>query len=408
MKIKNMITACFLCCGFAAALTSCSNNEDSFFTVTEDDAPRILNTDLPVAGFKINRDVNLVFEILVTPKDFTTVTWYADGKEVFTGANIDRPFEAGDYKLKIVATTVKGKQTSRDINLTVSALTGDPQTTSTALAERLVKAGATVQLHGGNLTNVKKVAINGQQVAATYDATAGCVTYTVPAGLATGTYRVSFIDASNNSYGAGMLTVVSTSTFAKSVLSGPVNGGSVTVEGVLLDKVTAISVNGQNCAITSQSDGSLTFTAPALAEGTYSFKATSSAGDCYYYNDGQLEQTATYRATSETTILEGNFVIDWNASICNVRADKLNLIPVGAKIKIYYEVPEAEYHNMRIIRAPDWVDVPGGAQIDVTPDTPNPYVLEYTQAFKDMVCDPAMEGMSCVGFGYTVTKITYE
>jgi hypothetical protein len=72
---------------------------------------------------------------------------------------------------------------------------------------------------------------------------------------------------------------------------------------------------------------------------------------------------------------------------------------------IYYEVPEAEYHNLRIVTN-WWNDVPGGAQIDVTADTPNPYELTYTQEFKDLVME--QEGMSCVGFGYTVKSITYK
>ena len=31
MKIKNILTACLVCCGFAAALTSCSSDDDPFY-----------------------------------------------------------------------------------------------------------------------------------------------------------------------------------------------------------------------------------------------------------------------------------------------------------------------------------------------------------------------------------------
>ena len=48
----------------------------------------------------------------------------------------------------------------------------------------------------------------------------------------------------------------------------------------------------------------------------------------------------------------------------------------------------------------------GTAQIDVKDDTPNPYELQYTQEFKNMVMEQG--GMSCVGFGYTVKRISYK
>ena len=53
MTIKNMIMAGLVCCGFAAAFTSCSKDEESFYTVSEYDSPRILNTDFPDGGFTI-------------------------------------------------------------------------------------------------------------------------------------------------------------------------------------------------------------------------------------------------------------------------------------------------------------------------------------------------------------------
>ena len=50
MITKNIIkylAASFVCIGLSAAFTSCSSDEDPFFTANEDDAPRIINTDLP-------------------------------------------------------------------------------------------------------------------------------------------------------------------------------------------------------------------------------------------------------------------------------------------------------------------------------------------------------------------------
>ena len=116
MKIKNILTACLVCCGFAAALTSCSSDDDPFFTAGEDDAPRILNTDIPegtggVPGVlnTIERTTNFTFEVIVTPVDNTTVKWYIDDELVAEGLKIDIPLLAGTHTLKIVATTTNGK-----------------------------------------------------------------------------------------------------------------------------------------------------------------------------------------------------------------------------------------------------------------------------------------------------------
>lgn len=406
MEIKNMITACLMCCGLAAAFTSCSKDEDSYYTVSEDDAPRILNTDFPTGGFSINRDQNLKFDILVTPADYTTVKWLVDGDEVFVGTHIDKPFEAGDYTLKIVAVTNKGKETSRTMALTVKPLTTDPQSASDALAERLVKAGAAVTLHGANLDNVQQVKINGQSVAAVFNSADGSISYTVPADLTDGSYRISLIDNNNQSYGAGQLTVVTKPTVCRVAVDGTQDGGSVTLEGYYLDKVTSIVVAGQEMPITAKSDQQLTFTAPAMAVADYELKGTTDGGEpLQFFKDYVLYQVGQYHVSLETTLLEGNFIIDWDSSICHLDPDKFDNVPVGSKILIYYEVPTAEYHNLRIVTN-WWTDVPGGKQIDVTDDTPNPFELKYTDEFKSMVYEQG--GMSCVGFGYTVKRITFK
>ena len=70
---KKYIFAGLVCCGFAA-LTACSSDEDPFFAAGEDDAPRILNTNIP-EGEKgeapvistIERTQNFEFEVFVTP-----------------------------------------------------------------------------------------------------------------------------------------------------------------------------------------------------------------------------------------------------------------------------------------------------------------------------------------------------
>ena len=46
-NILKYLAACFVYCGLSVAFTSCSSDEDPFFSASEDDYPRIINTDLP-------------------------------------------------------------------------------------------------------------------------------------------------------------------------------------------------------------------------------------------------------------------------------------------------------------------------------------------------------------------------
>ena len=79
----------------SVALIGCQQ-EEPFFTATEDDAPRILNTDIPdwengqpSTLLTISRDQNFEFEIIVTPADYTTVEWFLDGVKVAEGKTIN-------------------------------------------------------------------------------------------------------------------------------------------------------------------------------------------------------------------------------------------------------------------------------------------------------------------------------
>lgn len=328
-NIFKYMAACLVGIATATALTGCSSEEDPFFTASEDDMPRILNTDIPEGTNgqpaslpSIERTANFALEVIVTPVHYTTVTWFIDNVQVAEGTSVNVPVLAGDHTVKIVATTTKGLSTSRTLKLNVRPAATDPNP-GNDIHERLVKQGSNAQLHGVNMSVVTKVIIGSQTVDATYDAANDCVTYTVPT-LPDGTYDLRLADATGFVYGAGQI---------------------------------------------------------------------------------ELNENPEYPVPTETTLLEGQFVIDWDASICHLGADVLADIPVGSTLKIYYEVPEAEYHNLRVVTN-WWNDVPGGAQIDITSDTPNPFLLQFTEEFKEMVT--TQEGMSCVGFGYTVTSITYE
>lgn len=327
---KKYIFAGLMCCGFVAAFTACSSDEDPFFTASEDDIPRILNTDIPEGKNgepaslpSIERTTNFTLDLIVTPVHYTTVTWFIDDVQVAEGLSIDVPVQAGNHLVKVVATTNKGLSTYRLLTLNVRPGAEDPYPAGKDIHEKLVKPGTIATIHGVNMSKVAKVIIGGQTVDATYNAADDCIEYTVPS-LPDGVYPLQFVDDSGFVYGGGTI---------------------------------------------------------------------------------ELNENPEYPVPTEMTLLEGNFVIDWDAAICHLTSEMMANIPVGAIIRIYYEVPEAEYHNLRIITS-WWTDVPGGAQIDVTDETPNPFVLNYTEEFKDLVT--AQDGMSCVGFGYTVTKITYE
>ena len=123
--------------GFALTLglfTSCSEDDEPFITATEDDYPRILQPWFgqwedgePTVYKSLSRDVTYVDSVTVTPALYTTVEWFLDGEKINEGTHICKQLLAGEYILKIVATTTKGKVTSRTGKLVVNALDGDPK-----------------------------------------------------------------------------------------------------------------------------------------------------------------------------------------------------------------------------------------------------------------------------------------
>lgn len=98
---------------------SCSE-DDPFFTATKDDAPRILNTDIPEwrdgqpqTLQTVDFGDSLRFKVIATPRDYTTISWYIDDELVFEGDSIVYPISEGKHLCKIVATTTQGLSTSR-------------------------------------------------------------------------------------------------------------------------------------------------------------------------------------------------------------------------------------------------------------------------------------------------------
>ena len=96
--------------------SSCSEDNEEFITATEDDFPQILlpwfsewENGEPVEYKNLSRDVEFVDSATVTPALYSTVQWLIDDEVIHEGLKIQHTFLAGEYVLKIVATTTKGK-----------------------------------------------------------------------------------------------------------------------------------------------------------------------------------------------------------------------------------------------------------------------------------------------------------
>lgn len=107
------------------------------------------------------------------------------------------------------------------------------------------------------------------------------------------------------------------------------------------------------------------------------------------------------------TLWEGSKDINWGDSNVLITTADMAEVPVGATIRISYELIDMSegYHAMRITtnwwgdNAEDQVV----AQFDLTATTPNPFEFTYTEANKAIV--DARDGMLIVGYGYKLTKV---
>lgn len=200
-----------LAVGFALAgtstLSSCSSDDEPYFTASEDDNPRILNTDL--ADSKIDRKTNYKLEIKVTPVHYTTVTWLLDGTKIAEGTTIDQPLPLGNHELKIVATTTKGKTTSRTLKVTVTPAADDPALGTNA-SELWVAPGAETTIHNcKNLGTVTKVMVGGKEVTFEILEEGTAMKLTAPADLENGDYAITLVDGDGVEFPGGTIKVTS-------------------------------------------------------------------------------------------------------------------------------------------------------------------------------------------------------
>ncbi len=205
LKAMMMLLAVSFALAGTSTLSSCSSDDDPFFTVSEDDNPRILNTNL--ADLKLDRKTKLNLEIKVTPVHYTTVTWLLDGTQIYEGTTIDQTLPLGNHELKIVATTTKGKSTSRTLKVTVTPAADDPALGTNAV-ELWVAPGAETTIHKcKNLGTVTKVMVGGKEVAFEVLEEGTSLKLTAPTGLENGDYDITLVDGEGNQFPCGTIKV---------------------------------------------------------------------------------------------------------------------------------------------------------------------------------------------------------
>lgn len=205
LKAMMMLLAVSFALTGTSTLSSCSSDDEPYFTVSEDDAPRILNTDL--ADSKIDRKTNYKLEIKVTPVHYTTVTWLLDGTQIYEGTTIDQTLPLGNHELKIVATTTKGKTTSRTLNVIVTPAADDP-VLGTNATELWVASGETTTIHNcKNLNHVQKVLIADKEAAFEVLDEGTALKVTAPSDLANGDYDITLVDNSGVQFASGIIKV---------------------------------------------------------------------------------------------------------------------------------------------------------------------------------------------------------
>lgn len=401
-------------------LIACTE-ETPFSTATENDDPRILdplfpdrvNGELPVVS-NISRDANFSMTLTVTPADYTTVTWFIDGEEIQTGKEIDLALKAGTYHLKVTATTSVGKSTYREGLIQVNPLADDPWATEIGF-ERIITTGAKAQLYGNNLDKVNSIVIGGKtaaDIAYTENGENSYIEYTVPEGLADGTYRIILVDNGGNEYGGNKVTVTSEALITAGSERTTANSEWV-MTGINLNQIESFTFGGQTISsFIRQSETEIALTCPALEDGEYMLTGRTTSGKevMFYTTAGNItEQTVV--VSSERVLWEGHHYVSWdlpddnpNKTFNLIGKDVFASIKAGAVLSIYYSVNSAdEYHQLRTTTG-WWNDLPGTAVIEFQEDGVKQ--VQLTQEVLDKI--QTEDGFLCIGHGYYVDRISVQ
>ena len=411
MKTKNILLLIALAA--ATILTSCQP-EAPFDTQSPDDAPIILTpyNESGTGTFTydlLNPDTPLYDSVTVTPSKYTTVNWYLDQELVYTGVRMDMCVLAGTYALTIEAVTDAGLRTERTGTVTVHPYDYDPYSAAPA-AGRHLAPGVETTIEGQNLSKAKAVIIStdiyGLEVVHTITPTYqedGFLKFVMP-DTEDGVYFLRLQDANGKIFGADNIHVHNGAVALAGFQEMPA-GSTWVITGVNLQHVVKVKVNDIEITDLQVTDNSVTLTAPAVEVGEYALSMFNEDGSAVLFitDEGAVEQVKTV-VPSETTIWTGPVTIDWNADLVKVDASAMAAVPVGATIFVYYDVPAAEYHAMRVTTP--WWDYDFLPQVDGMEAQPNPYSFVYEAAGKEAV--ERTGAMSVVGFGLTITKITFK
>ena len=445
--IKSLALMALLALPLGAMLSSCSSDNDPFFTAGEDDYPVILNSDLqtseewkngePPVLKTITRKEHFIYEAIVTPAHYTTVTWFIDGQQVHEGKEIDIALALGEHTLKIVATTTKGLETSRVRKIVVTLCNDDP-VAGKDIYDRLVKQGTGVKLHGDYISKVVKVKIGDQTIDVTYNADEDCIEYTVPE-LPDGVYTLQLVDAEGYVFDAGTIELNANPVYPDPTGEVTLWEGSYDVtwgtpfDGLQFELIKHIQVgtvvrayvtgNGQGCLATkwwrnletgtSDDDtgrGDTPIDGDMVLECTISqlsIDLLNQQEGFYVVGNGYTIKKITVETVKEVSLWEGSFDVTWGTPFDGLQFELINHIKIGSIVRAY-----VTGNGQGCLATKWWRNLETGTSDDDTGrgDTPidGDMVLECTISQLSIDLLNQQEGFYVVGNGYTIKKITVE
>lgn len=392
------------------AFAACTEKE-TFSTASGDDYPRIIDPVFPdwTDGVKpvvanISRDADFSMTLTVTPADYCTVRWYLDGEIVGEGKEIELGLMAGTYDFKVEVSTEAGYSTSREGLVQVNPLDGDPWADKISF-ERITAPGAAAVLYGNNLEKVSRIVI-GSHTVTEPTLIEGGLSYTVPADLEDGTYRIILVDTEGNEFGGDLLTVTSDVLITSG--AGRTGAGKEWVmTGINMDKIESLTIGNQKVTeFSSKKETEIVLTCPELEVGEYILTGTASDGSAVlFHTEAGITEEMKSTVSMETTLWSGHFLVDnWSVNFTGVTKDQFADIEAGSVLRVYYSLnTAAEYHQIRTTTT-WWNDLPGTAPTDLTAD--GVFTVTLTQEALDMI--QAQDGFICVGHGYYVDAVTVE
>ena len=398
------------------AFAACTEKE-TFSTASGDDYPRIIDPVFPdwTDGVKpvvanISRDADFSMTLTVTPADYCTVRWYLDGEIVGEGKEIELGLMAGTYDFKVEVSTEAGYSTSREGLVQGNPLDGDPWADKISF-ERITAPGAAAVLYGNNLEKVSRIVI-GSHTVTELTLIEGGLSYTVPADLEDGTYRIILVDTEGNEFGGDLLTVTSDVLITSG--AGRTGAGKEWVmTGINMNKIASLTIGNRNVTeFSSQTATEIVLTCPELEVGEYILTGTASDGSAvmFYSESGNTTET-TVILSSSTVLWEGHHYVSWDLPDDNpnkkfdlIKKDVFATIKAGSVLSIHYSLePDAEYHQIQTDTA-WWTELPGTAKADLTGN--GIHTITLSQEALDLI--QAQDGFICVGHGYYVDMVTVE